>query len=690
MVYRAWVAAAVVMWLGGGALAAPEAPTTVGYEGPDKVFVDLIRPEKGGPRIFVEATLPDGEAGLFLVDTGAAISALSKDTAARLGLAVDYDLGFVEGLGGRARLNQAVVPTLALGEAVLRDVEFAVDVRGIPTTVGAMPLDGILGNNVWSHFALELDYPADLLVLRRPGTLRMPRRAEPLFFDGSHIFAPIALTTRADPPHTDRVVVQVDTGASGLLIAGLHGRRFEQDYTEGLEPIFGIGASELMPASKFFQVTRRIPVGHLELGGRKITAVRDARWLNFEGRAAIGPDGLKGLAGHEILDGSVVLLDYQEGKILLRKSRRRPRAIDGHARFLAQDVARYGDDRTRSLYRARLHIYMGNADEATTLLSALFDDPPPEVSPDALAEARVLLAAVRRMKGDLEGAWQALASVAPGELVEEGEIVAAVNGLLLEGRVADAVALAEAAVTAKPDEIAAQIALSDARFGERRWDDADAALLEANRLAQNPDANLLRRARIALAQGDRYGAMASVRRLLGLYPHEGLFLWFYALLLEGEADGPTFRHDMESAMARLHPQDRPLDFLVAAHTTLGDADRALALMEEGIARDCSRAPTEPTQDNCRAWYQALAHHETLDALHRIEAALSETGDRSDFLDTKAMVHLSRGEFAEAHAAAVAAARLAPSDIYMLWQAERLGQLVPAPTEAAASDEAPRP
>src|SRR5690606_12491825 len=141
------------------------------------------------------------------------------------------------------------------------------------TEVGAIPLDGILGNNVWSQFVMELDYRADRLVLHRPGTLRVPKRSEPLFFDGSHIYAPITVTTRADPPHTDRVVVQVDTGASGLLIAGQHERRFEQDYTEGLEPIYGIGAAELMPPSKFFQVTRRIPVASLEIGGRKVTTV---------------------------------------------------------------------------------------------------------------------------------------------------------------------------------------------------------------------------------------------------------------------------------------------------------------------------------------------------------------------------------------------------------------------------------
>jgi len=656
------------------------------WSGPDEVALDLLRPGPGGPRIFVQATLPDGELGLFLVDTGAAISALSTETSERLGLAVDDEWGFVEGLGGRAPLNRAVVPALVLGEATLNDVEFAVGVRGIPPSVGGMPLDGILGNNIWSLFVVEIDYPADTMVLHRPGTFRVPKRADPMFFDGSHVFAPINITTSSDPPHTDRVVIQVDTGASGLMLAGAAGRHFEDDYTEGVEPIFGIGASELVPASQFLQVTRHVPVAEVELGGRKVTSVDQARWVNFEGRSAIGPDGLKGLAGHELLAGHDVILDFSGGRIALKRSPRKHREIDGHQVLLDQDVARYGDDPSRYLYRARIAVYMGDPDSASALLQALVADPPPELPPEDLAEARVLLAGVYRVDGDLDAAWQALAPLGAGELVDQGEIVAAVNGLLLEDQPEKALTLADSAWEERPEEVAAFVARADALFSVGRYHEADAALMDAARLVENPDANLLRRSRIALAQGDRYGAMASIRKLLSLYPFEGLFLWFYAELIDPEVDGDTFRHDMATAMDRLHPGDRPLDFMVAAHTALGDRAQALELMQEGIDRDCTRAQSRASENNCLAWYYALADTEHAQALRRIDEALAETGDRSDFLDTKAMVHLSRGEYEEAHRAAVAAARLSPDDVYMLWQAERLGQLARHETAAEAGEQ----
>lgn len=643
------------------------------WSGPDATAVDLLRPEPGGARIFVQARLPDGEPGLFMIDTGAAISALSEDTAGRLGLEVENDWGVVEGLGGRTALHRAVLPTLQLGEITLPDVEFAVDVRGIPTRVGAMPLDGILGNNVWQHFTLEIDYPADRLVLHRPGTVRLPRRAEPMFFDGDHVFAPITITTDADPPHTDRVVIQVDTGASGLMLAGAAGKHFEQDYTEGIEPILGIGAHELLPPSQFLRTTRRVPVDHVEIGGRKVRSVDQARWMNFEA-SPVGLEGLKGLAGHDLLSGHVVFFDYQGGQLALRKSRGKKRQIDGHQVLLEQDLARYGDAPSRYLYRARLHAYMGHEERAVELLEAFVDDPPAELDDDGdLAEARVLLAAVRRADNDLEGAWQALAPLGPGELVDQGEIIAAVNGLLLEGRGDDALALARAATDDRPDEIGGWVALADALVAHERYREATEALVEAAHLAENPDANLLRRARIALAQGDRYGAMASIRELVQLYPFEGLFLWFYAELID-PADAPTFRHDLQRAMDRLHPGDRPLDFLVAAHVALGDQQQARRIMERGLERDCTRAPSEASKDNCHAWYMALAGIRLDEALSRVDAALAETGPRPDFLDTKAVVHLARGEHDQAADAATAAARLAPDDIYMLWQAERLREL----------------
>ncbi|MCO4743439.1 MAG: aspartyl protease family protein [Proteobacteria bacterium] len=649
------------------------------YVGPDAVSVDLVRTMPGGNRIYVQAELPDGEKGLFLLDTGAAISALSEETAERLGLPIERGYSYIEGLGGRAPLDRAVIPTMNIGDASISDVEVAVGVRGLPEYAGALPLDGILGNNVWGRFALEIDYPKDRLTLHRPGTAKVPRKSDPMFFDGGHVFAPLEITTGAEPAHTDQIIIQIDTGAGGLLLSGRTGQPFEQDYTEGVEPVLGLGAPDKLPASEFLKSTRRIPVKSMRLGGSRLDLELEARWLNYEENSrATGPTGMRGLVGHELMSRHVVWFDYQGGRFALTKSKGKGRLVDGHELFLAQDIERFGEvDPSRSLHRARLLAALDKLDESVAELERLRAWA--DADEEAYAEATVMLAAVHRFRGDLAAAWSVLEPLSAGDLVDNGELEASVNGLLLDDRADEAMELALEAVDDRAEEWAPYRAVSDVHYALGEYEAANLQLLESARLAGNPDAHLVRRARVALARGDSFGAMAHLRRLLDLYPQSGMYLWFYSQLPEDDPSRQTFKADLDQAIARLHPGDRPLDFVVASHAAMGDEGTAVEVMERGIARDCAQMVTSPTQDNCTAWYYALAGVEKEQSLALIEGALAETGDRPDFLDTKAMVHLSRGELELAHGAALSAARLSPDDIYMLWQADRIKDMA---TEAA--------
>ena len=131
-------------------------------------------------------------------------------------------------------------------------------------------------------------------------------------------------------------------------------------------------------------------------------------------------------------------------------------------------------------------------------------------------------------------------------------------------------------------------------------------------------------------------------------------------------------------MDRLHPQLRPLDFLVAGYHAIGEDAAADTALGEGIVRDCEPIPEGPENDNCYAWYWALRGTHLDESRDRIESALAASGERSDFLDTRAMVYLARGDLASAADSARRAARLNPDDAYMLWQAERLSEMSARP------------
>jgi predicted aspartyl protease len=680
---RPWIALLAVALAACGARRAPvpshkeSAALTAlaSYEGPDRVAVDLLRTNKGGPRLYVQATIGDSEPLLFLVDTGADVNVLGADAAAALGLEVRDGYFDLAGLSGRTRAGLAVAPEVRLGDATLREVPFAVGVRGVGDTAGFMPLAGILGMEVWKRFVLRIDYPRDRLVLLRPGTGPKLRRGSHLGFNGASIEAAIEVTTDTEPALTHPVVVQVDTGASALLFAGATGLPFAEVATEGLEPVYGVGASEFLPPSQFLRTTRRIPVRAVEVGGRRQKIDLDAQWIDFERAQERARLSTRGLLGHRLLDGHRVWIDANGQRIALRRPLMLRRRLDGHRVLLDQDVARYGEDApARDLQRARYLIALDDLPAAVAALerwnAAHPDDP----------EGRVLLARAHRYLADLPAAYQAIADLGAGGLVDQGELLATVNGLLFEDRVPEAEALAAAAVEARPDEAEALLALADVRAAQGDLDVANDLLVQAASLRQNPDGFLLRRSRIAMAAGDRDGAMARIRRLVREYPTDGKYLWYYALMLASEPEIATFRADLAELVGRLHANLLPLDFLVAAHHAIGDDAAALARMHEGIARDCDPFPDRPSRWNCVAWYHALAGHELERARHLIDRALDKTGPRADFLDTKAVIHLARGELDAAREASLAAARLMPDDVYMQWQAERISAIVrDAPT-----------
>lgn len=638
------------------------------------VVVDLLRIAPDHPRVFVQATLPSGRPGLFLVDTGADTSALSGQTADELGLTVTVGCGELSGLSGRARMDCATLPEIRFGQLAVDDVAVAVDVPGLATTAGLMPLDGLLGNNVWSRFVLEFDVAAARLVLHPPGTVRTPRHADVLHYDGHHVFTPIEVRSQSGSAWDPSFATQVDTGASGLKVCGSLGASLSGVYTEGLESLRGIGASETLPPFRFLETTRRIRIDRARLGGRRFRMDDEVQWLDFHSAdSAECTSGIRALLGFEYLEGHRVFFDYPGGHFWLERTRGRQTWIDGHARVLAQDVERHGDAPGRALLRASLMVGAGREDEALALLQDAVRGeglPAEERGP-----ARVLVAELLRALGRHTDAVEWLRPLDPAALVSEGQLVGSVNGLVFDQRIDEALALARAGALARPDDGWAHVALSDALLAAGRADEAADALSVAVRLEQYDDAHLLRRARVALAEGDRHGALTHLRRLLELYPFGGMFLWFYALLVDTDEGRATFRADMDAALARLHPTDRPLDFEVAALHEIGDQEAALHRMREGSERFCSPLADGPERDNCLAWFAALAGVDLDAAAHRIARALEVTGPRPDFLDTAAMVHLARGDWDDALAHARHAARLGPDDVYMVWQAERIADLI---------------
>ena len=659
--------ASLALWL----IAACAGVRTPGEKTRDHVTLDLLRSAPGAEKLYIQAGLPNGEKGIFLVDTGAGISAISTALAERLGIPGRKSNSTLSGLGGQAALVEGLLPSLSLGGLEVRDIEVAIGVPGLPSHAGWMPIDGILGNNVWAHLVMVIDYQADVLELGRPGTIRVPGTAVPMAFDGQHVLVPVTLHAGNDGEvQVSRSLhLELDTGARRILLSGSTGEGFEALASEGQESIFGIGASEDVPLSAFYRETRRIPIVSVELGGAVVESPGSATWLNYKDQQRIGPPRLAGLLGHAVLSNHRVIIDFPGQQFALLSSNRRARQLDGHQVLLEQDLKRYGEDPDRGLFRARMHLAQSHYDDALDDLSAYLN----VHSQDA--EALITLTLLLRNGGRFHQALANTAGVGAGDLVDHGEILASVNSLVLAEQLDAASRLAKAAQEARPNEAIVHVVLADVAMATGQTEAAGAALMRAAQLRENPDAFLHRRAQLALAEGDAYAAVAHLRRRLDLYPTDGYALWSYALLSAALPElASTFLTDLERSQSRLHYESLPLDFITAALVLHGDLEGARAAKEEGIARDCLPVESKISKANCEAWYRGMAQEELDDALAYIEGALEQDPHRPDFLDTLAVVQVGLGDYKAAREASWQAARYSPEMLYHLWQFRRLDSL----------------
>lgn len=658
----------------------PEGSALVVPSGVTTTRLDLWRPWEGADKVLVPARLSDGSTELFVVDTGAVTSVLMPDVAKRLGLDATEDGGMLQGLSGTVAFHRGVLPRLKVGDFELEGIEVAVGVPGVEDHLGVLPIGGILGNNVWTNFVCEFDYPRDELTLTL-GSAHKPRgRAAELRMVGNIGVTPVRLTAAGPDGQTVSATVplEVDTGAHDLLLVGSIGEPFRAVSTVGEEPVLGVGADlDELPDRRILRPTRRVHTTQLRAGGHTLDREVTASWLCADGECTDLPH-MPGLLGFSAFGEHRVVLDfpYRRFQVLPAPRGDAQRTFDALEAWLALPP-NPGEDPVEHL-GDRLDVLMvaGHEAQARTEVEAALGE-----HPDAPALV-VRYAALLRGAQEWDRAIEALSKLSSEALLEEHNWVTYVGSLILAGRREEALSRAEAALAAAPIDSEHReelyVALSDALLALGRHDAAAVAIENANAASQRgTSAHLLRKARIATAANDRYGAMVALRSLVEVIPLRGQPVWWYATLVQ-PADRATFAADVDAAMRRLHPEDRPYDFLGAAWRAVGEEAKGEEALLAGTERDCAPLPEGADQDNCRAWYLALRGKELGQAKVLIDKAIAAHPYASGYLDTAAMVALAGGDRALALRYATQAARLDPSDPYLLWQLDRLSAAPPPP------------
>jgi clan AA aspartic protease (TIGR02281 family) len=111
-----------------------------------------------------------GQVFEFLIDTGAAYTALSKDVVALLSIPVDPQRALVIAPAQGRTFRAPVITIQELRVGGFRIVKVAAVVLDFPQE---LRIDGILGMNVLRRFRLTIEADTGTLVLRRTNRMRI-------------------------------------------------------------------------------------------------------------------------------------------------------------------------------------------------------------------------------------------------------------------------------------------------------------------------------------------------------------------------------------------------------------------------------------------------------------------------------------------------------------------------------------
>ncbi len=255
----------------------------------------------------VRVRVEGSEPRPFLVDTGAGATVLGRRLAEELGLT---SRGVLEarGAGGSESASFVEVRSLRLpGVEITNQTLVTVSLDQVAAAT-SFPLDGVLGYDFLSRFAVEIDYAAERLRLFAPETYRA----------GPQLVR-VPLSLEANVPRIEGRIDDLpagkfllDTGNNATLLihspfARHHG--LKADAEDGALEIAGIGGSESLGSFE---------VGRLTLGSavfRNVTAL-----VSSSESGIVALEEAVGNVGSALFADGVLAFDYSEGAAWVPRS----------------------------------------------------------------------------------------------------------------------------------------------------------------------------------------------------------------------------------------------------------------------------------------------------------------------------------------------------------------------------------
>ena len=609
------------------------------------IEIPVFRSSEQGERLFVSVLLPTVGKQYFMVDTGASVSAISIDLVNKMKLHSSSKNGYLTGVSGKIPWIETIVPEIELGSLKLNNVAFAVSVDGLPTNAGIVPIAGIIGNNVWEQFIVDIDYGLERILLH--DSFVFSENAQQMTYDGQQILAPIELEFGEGDIQT--VLANVDTGSSGLILNSVHAPDLLEHGVKSRETIMGVGADR-SNIQDYVMDTLSVDINGLKLGGHNQLYSEPAILLTPPDNAFMS------LVGYHALENNRLVINYREQKLQLT-----PSTSDLPVRNLHKDYLQsiqWGTMNASPMTEVQLYFILGETSAAIRKLKRL-------ISKDDQPEYHITLANYYYNMGEIEEALKELEQVNSLLLLDLGLLDALVLSYVHADQMdkAHQILAKELKRESVPPHtywLASLLDLmNDDVAGAKDW------VYKSQK--DGTEDYLVYRALLKQRSGDITGTVATLRMDIQRNPLGNYSLWFLAQTAKGTQFEEIARTTIDNQMSLRNSRRSALDFLAAAHFELGNTELAIDIANEGRLRDCSSLD-ETAKINCDAWYDALVHTNLETNIETMEQIVQNNPGRADYLDTLAVLYRAGGQVGKSVAISKQAMIFGGSDPYMIWQA----------------------
>ena len=295
--------------------------------------------ETNANKIYLPVRINGGGPFWLILDSGAAFDVIDRRRAEALGLALS-EAGEVSGAGERS-VSMAVASDVKMS---LAGVEFgAARVNVIPVgdsieRFEGRAVDGLLGQDFFQRFVVEIDYAAGRISLHDPRAYAYAGRGEaiPLEMDGGHAYVSATLTAPGGGRHAARFLV--DTGFRlGLVLAApfVEERGLRRAFPKALPatPVVGVGGESPGDVAR----AAGLQLGRYQLASPVVTLSR-AR------SGVLSGGGFAGILGADVLRRFKVVFDYSRRRMFVEPAANysEPFGFDQSGLLLRTDARGFG------------------------------------------------------------------------------------------------------------------------------------------------------------------------------------------------------------------------------------------------------------------------------------------------------------------------------------------------------------